>query len=101
MASPFEIISETEVTTGWMFRVQEIRADGTLAGVQFTLSWVDYDLFCPDGAVPPEAVARAVLEVAGELWPQGLPARLDASTPRRHAADADMRITERVDARAM
>jgi len=46
-------------------------------------------------------VARAVMEVAGELWPDGVPARLDASTPRRRASDADERITERVDMRTM
>ncbi len=101
MPANFEITKEREEPSGWSFDVQEIRRDGSLAGVRLTLSWADYDLFCPDGAVPPEGVARAVMEVAGELWPDGVPARLDASTPRRRAADADERITERVDMRTM
>lgn len=101
MPTPFEITGEREEQGGWSFQVQEIRADGSLAGVRLTLSWADYDLFCPDGAVPPEAVARAVIEVASELWPEGIPARLDASTPRRRAPDADRRIAERVDLRAL
>jgi hypothetical protein len=101
MPGTFEIISEREEPTGWRFDVQDIRADGSLAGVVLTLSWADYDYFCPDGSVAPEGVARAVLDVACALWPQGMPARLDASTPRRMAPDADQRITERVDMRSM
>ena len=100
MQGVFEIIAERETAGGWAFDVQEIRGDGSLAGITLTLSWQDYDLFCPDGAVPPEGVARAVLEVARTLWPEGIPPRFDASTPRRKAGDADRRITERVDARA-
>ena len=101
MPRAFEITAEREETGGWTFQAQEIRPDGSLAGVRLTLSWADYDLFCPDGAVPPETVARAVLEVAADLWPEGVPPRLDASTPRRRDADADRRITERVDLRSM
>jgi hypothetical protein len=96
----FEIISEREGPGGWTFEVQEIRHDGSLAGIRLTMSWQDYDLFCPDGSVPPEGVALAVLEVAKELWPEGVPSRIDASSPRRRAADADRRISERVDLRA-
>ena len=101
MAGPFEIVKEREEPAGWSFDVQEIREDGSLAGIRLTLSWADYDLFCPDGAVPPEAVARAVLDVAQGLWPEGVPPRFDASFPRKRAADADRRICERVDMRAM
>ena len=101
MAGPFEIVKEREEPAGWSFDVQEIRADGSLAGIRLTLSWADYDLFCPDGAVPPEAVARAVLEVAQDLWPEGVPPRFDASFPRRRDREANRRIVERVDLRAM
>lgn len=101
MQGVFEIVTEREGPEGWRFAVQEIRHDGTLAGIDLTLGWHDYDLFCPDGSVPPEGVARAVLEVARELWPGGIPHRLDASSPRRMSPDADRRITERVDLRAM
>ena len=51
--------------------------------------------------MPPEGVARAVLEVAGDLWPEGVPPRFDASFPRKRSADADRRICERVDMRAL
>ena len=101
MPATFEIVSEREEPNGWRFDIQEIRHDGSLAGIRLTLAWVDYDHFCPDGAVPPEGVARAVLEVGGELWPGGMPARLDASTVRRMAPDADRRIIDRVDMRSM
>ncbi len=101
MPGIIEILAEREGPTGWTFDVQEIRADGSLAKTALTMSWQDYDFFCPDGAVPPEQVARAVAEVARELWADGIPARLDASQPRRKAADADRRIIERVDMRAI
>ena len=94
MPGIIEILAEREGPTGWTFDVQEIRADGSLAKTALTMSWQDYDFFCPDGAVPPEQVAR-------ELWADGIPARLDASQPRRKAADADRRIIERVDMRAI
>ena len=101
MPGIIEILSEREGPTGWTFDVQEIREDGRLARTSLTMSWQDYDFFCPDGAVPPEQVARAVAEVARELWDGGIPARLDASQPRKKAADADRRIIERVDLRAI
>ena len=101
MPATFEIVSEHEEPNGWSFDVQEIRNDGSLAGLRLSLAWVDYDHFCPDGAVPPEGVARAVLEVGNELWPGGMPPRLDASTVRRRSPDADRRIIDRVDLRSM
>ena len=101
MPGVFEILAEREGPRGWIFEVQQIRDDGALAKVELTLSWQDYDLFCPDGAVPPEGVARAVAEVARELWPAGIPPRLDASTLRRKSPDADVRVIGCVDLRAM
>lgn len=100
VVGPFEIVKEREEASGWSFDIQQIRRDGSLAGIRLTLSWADYDLFCPDGAVPPEGVARAVMEIADELWPEGVPPRFDASFPRKRAPDADRRISERVDLRA-
>lgn len=101
MAGPFEIVKEREEPAGWSFDIQEIRGDGSLAGIRLTLSWADYDLFCPDGAVPPEGVARAVMDVAAGLWPEGVPPRFDASFPRKRDPGADRRISERVDMRAL
>ena len=50
---------------------------------------------------PQDGALVAALEVGGELWPGGMPARLDASTVRRMAPDADRRIIDRVDMRSM
>ncbi|MFO0962717.1 MAG: hypothetical protein U0625_07385 [Phycisphaerales bacterium] len=101
MPRMIEILSEQEGESGWTFQVQQILADGSLQSTRLTMSWQEYDLYCPDGAVPPEGVARAVAEVAAEMWPRGLPPRLDASTLRRHSPGADARVAERVDLRAM
>ena len=39
MQGVFEIIAERETAGGWAFDVQEIRGDGSLAGITLTLSW--------------------------------------------------------------
>ncbi len=101
MPGIIEILSEREGESGWTFQVQQILPDGSLQSTRLTMSWQEYDLYCPDGAVPPEGVARAVAEVASEMWPRGLPPRLDASTLRRHAPGADEKIVQKVDLRTM
>lgn len=101
MPSVVEIVAETEAASGWEFKVQLIAPSGALILLQLTLSWQDYDLYCPDGAVPPQAVAKAVAAVAHELWIEGLPARLDAAALRRRDHDADRRVTQNVDLSAM
>lgn len=96
-----EVVSETEGKTGWDFALQFVSDEGALVKLTLSLSWQDYDLYCPDGAAPPEAVARAVGAVAWALWPEGLPARLDAAALRRRDRAADERVTQQVDLSAM
>lgn len=96
-----EILHETETPGGWEFQVQVLTSAGACVPLRLKLSWQDYDLYCPDGAVPPEGVARAVASVAVELWPEGLPGCLDAASLRRRDHAADERVTQRVDLSAM
>lgn len=101
MPSVVEVLTESETPGGWCFNVQWIAEDGALRSTRLALAWQEYDLYCPDGAVPPETVARAVAAVALELWPEGIPGRLDAAALRRRDHAADRRVTERVDLNAM
>jgi hypothetical protein len=101
MPGVVEVLTEREMPGGWSFHVQWIREDGALRATRLALAWQEYDLFCPDGAVPPETVAKAVAEVALELWEGDLPERLDAAALRRRDHGADRRVTERVDLHAM
>ncbi len=96
-----EVLNETDSSNGWVFTVQFITDSGALQVLKLALSWQDYDLYCPDGAVAPEAVARAVACVAWDLWPEGLPDRLDAAALRRRNHSADTLVTQQVDLSAM
>lgn len=101
MSRVVEVLNESESPTGWVFVVQFIDDEGALHAVRLALSWQDYDLYCPDGSVAPETVAKAVACVAWDLWPEGLPARMDAAALRRRDHGADALVTQRVDLSAM
>ncbi len=101
MPAAVEIVTETERARGWEFQVQFIGQSGELVPLLLSLSWQDYDLYCPDGAVPPQTVAKAVALVAWELWTEGLPRKLDAAALRRRDHQADQRVTQHVDLNAM
>lgn len=101
MPDVIEVLSERETPGGWTFEVQFVDPDGALRHLALSLAWQDYDLYCPDGAVPPGVVAEAVALVARTLWTEGLPPRLDAAALRRRHHDADALVIERVDLSAM
>jgi hypothetical protein len=86
-----EITQEEEGAGSWTFA---LRVAGGGEGTRtLRLSWADYNLWSGDGADPPEAVARAVVEFLLErVGLAGLPARIDASIARRRFADADREI---------
>ncbi|MCE9620529.1 MAG: hypothetical protein K8R92_11575 [Planctomycetes bacterium] len=90
---PLELLNETEADHGWRFDAQFIEPGGTLRKITFTLSWADYDLFCPDGGTEPSLVAETVLRwMIGRGDSDQLSNRLDASLARRLDPDADAQI---------
>lgn len=101
MPPAVQIIHETETPGGWEFLVQFTDESSAPTRLRLTMTWQEYDLYCPDGAVPPEAVARAVATVAREVWADELPPRLDAAALRRRDHGADERVIHHVDLSAM
>ena len=90
-----EIESEAEGPGSWTFA---LRVDGAGAGGsaarRLHLSWADYNLWSGDGADPPHAVARAVVEfLLARMSPDELPRRIDAALARRRYSDADREIS--------
>ncbi len=73
-----EVVSEQEEENGLKFSV----TFGEQA-CELSLSWADYNLWSPDGTLPPAIVADAVVRVMLEHGPQKIPIRLDASILRR------------------
>ena len=57
----FELIDETEDPTGTTWTVQRIDPEGRLQRSEVRLSWADYDVWTPDGTLPPSRVAEAVV----------------------------------------
>ncbi len=87
-----DIIAEQESPGAWAFALR-VNGPGAPAERTLHLSWADYNLWSGDGADPPHAVARAVVEFLLARIPIGdLPARVDASVARRRFADADREI---------
>ena len=91
----FELIDEIEDATGTSWTVQRIDPDGGLLRSSIRLAWVDYDVWNPDGSLPPVKVAEAVMAFAltrPEFEP--LPDRLDAATARHLVPGADRLIAD-------
>ncbi len=87
-----DIVTEEESPGSWTF-VLRVNAPGAPAERTLHLSWADYNLWSADGADPPHAVARAVVEFLLKRMPVGeLPARIDAGLARRRFPDADREI---------
>ena len=98
MGSPtvadFEIRSERENSSGWLFEVRVIGDEGGgLRRVILQLAWADYNLWSVDGADRPAAVAEAALcYLISKVGADALPDRFDASILRRKFPDADREI---------
>ena len=91
----FELIDEREDGTGTHWTVQVIDVEGGLRRSGVRLAWADYDVWCPDGSLPPARIAEAVVAIAltrPEFDP--LPDVLDAAAARRRVEGADRMIAE-------
>ena len=87
---------ETETDAGWCFSCRGELPDGSERSIELGLSWADYDHWAPDGSVPPQRVAAAVV---GLLLNQDEPPardRIDAALLRRLVPGADAMIQDRV-----
>ena len=87
---------ETETDAGWCFACRAAVPDGPEQSIELALSWADYDHWAPDGSVPPQRVAAAVV---GLLLDQDEPPardRIDAALLRRLVPGADAMIQDRV-----
>ncbi|MCH2161381.1 MAG: hypothetical protein MK085_05860 [Phycisphaerales bacterium] len=93
MSDLFELLDESELPDACTWRVQRIDTEGRIHEHLLRLSWADYDLFAPCGAIPPIRVAEAVTRYFFEQAIfQPLPGRLDAAIPRRRIPGADGEI---------
>ena len=88
-----EVVSEREVTAGWIFVIQVLDDDGGLGRHDVRLSWADYALWSASGADEPASVAAAVVHYLLSRAPAGeLRSSFDASISRRLHEDADNEI---------
>lgn len=90
------IESERETDAGWIFTCRIKSASGTDRRIDLGLSWPDYDLWAPDGSVPPERVAAAVLTLLLEHEENPDRQRLDAAQLRRIIPGSDDVLRHRV-----
>ncbi|MEE2973378.1 MAG: hypothetical protein VX672_09645 [Planctomycetota bacterium] len=89
----FELIDETEDPTGTSWTIQRIDPEGRLRRSVVRLAWAAYDVWTPDGTLPPSRVAEAVVAFAlGRPEFDPLPDPLDAARARRVIPDADRMI---------
>jgi hypothetical protein len=95
MPAPIEIVGEQELASGWAFAAQALSEQGRLVKCELRLSFVDYNLWSPDGSIAPVRVAEAVLAfIIERVGARGLPPRFDAAQARRMFPDADQQIRE-------
>lgn len=88
-----EILRETEQGAGWTFEARATDPRGRAWPFAVRLAWADYNLWCPDGAIAPEAVARAALAFALSREPAAeIESTFDVARLRRRHPDADREI---------
>ena len=90
------IESERETDSGWNFTCRFRTPSGAERTIDLGLSWPDYDLWAPDGSVPPERVAAAVLTLLLEHEEELVRERLDAAQVRRIIPGSDEALLHRV-----
>lgn len=89
----FELLDERDSPEGTRWTLQWIDPEGSLRRGEVRLAWPDYDVWCPDGSIPPVRIAEAVVTFAfdrPEFDP--LPQVLDAAMARRRVEGADALI---------
>lgn len=98
MATPlFEILSERESGQGWAFEVGVVTESGELERRRLTVSFADYNLWCPSGSRSPAHVASVVMgAMLGRTALKDVPASFDASLLRKRDASSDREIAERI-----
>lgn len=88
-----ELLGEREIPQAWEYDAQVLTGVGTVDRRVLRLSWADYQLWAPDGAMPPSRVAEAVLRFVArhpEAF-QGIEV-IDAAIARRKVPGADAAI---------
>ncbi len=86
-----EVISEREEENGWKFSVMFGKQE-----CELSLSWADYNLWSPDGTLPPANIADAVIRVMLDHGPPEVPVRLDASLLRRLIDGGDQLVHQQL-----
>lgn len=90
-----ELLGEREIPQAWEYDAQILTADGAVERRVLVLHWADYQMWSPDGAVPPSRVAEAVLRFLS-LHREAFAGieRLDAAVARRKVRGADRTIAD-------
>ena len=91
------IQSETDVPQGWRYVVEITGEDGSVSVHRLRLAWVDHNHWAGDRSVPPNRVAKALVESLLEAGlEEPLPERFDAAAARRWLDDADGAVRSRL-----
>jgi hypothetical protein len=94
-----EIHEEKEEGTGWVFAAV-VAKGGRMTHFLVRLSWMDYNLWSPDGSDRPEDVARAALAFLLSREPAAeIASEFDAARIRRRYPDADAEIPRLIESR--
>ena len=97
LVAQVEVLSETEASGAWKYRVQVLDDAGALRTHEVTLSWADYNLWSGTGADEPAAIAVAALMVLlARHSPATLRPRFDLSLVRRLVPEADALVPSAV-----
>lgn len=90
-----ELLGEREIPQAWEYDAQILTGRGAVERRVLVLHWADYQMWSPDGAVPPSRVAEAVLRfVAARPEIFAAMERIDAAVARRKVPGADRIIGE-------
>ncbi len=88
-----ELLAERDIPTAWEYDAQILTGTGTLERKVLRLSWADYQMWSPDGAIAPSRVAEAVLRfIALHAEAFAVMEVVDAAVARRKVPGADAAI---------
>jgi hypothetical protein len=90
-----ELLREREIPQAWEYDAQILTGTGSVDHRVLCLNWADYQLWSPDGSIPPSRVAEAVLQfIASHPAAFAGLERIDAAVARRKVRGADDLIAD-------
>jgi hypothetical protein len=88
-----ELLAERDIPTAWEYDAQILTGAAIVERKVLRLSWADYQMWSPDGAIAPSRVAEAVLRfIALHAEAFAMMEVVDAAVARRKVPGADAAI---------